>query len=176
MNKFSACHTLCAMKPCLTFLLNVMLWLPVVAQAQWQWLNAAGHRVFSDTPPPPSVQERHILKRPQAQASTPAVGNTQRPGEVQAPVTKTLTTEDRALQAKISQAEQAEQASRKVQEAQQAAIRADNCLRAQRAYTAVASGTRLRTINDAGESVFMDEQARGAELQRLQAIVQADCL
>ena len=38
--------------------------LPLVASAQWQWLDAGGRKVFSDKSPPPDIPEKSILKRP----------------------------------------------------------------------------------------------------------------
>ena len=52
------------------------------AQAQWQWVDGTGRKVFSDTPPPADLPEKSILKRPGA--TSLAVG----PAAAQAPAPK----------------------------------------------------------------------------------------
>ena len=42
------------------------------ALAQWQWRDANGRRIFSDSPPPASVADKDILQRPKGATPPPA--------------------------------------------------------------------------------------------------------
>ena len=55
-----------------TFVLAAMGVFCVVAHAQWQWVDNAGRKVFSDQPPPTDIPAKNILKQPR-NAPAPAV-------------------------------------------------------------------------------------------------------
>lgn len=162
----------------------------LTAQAQWQWLDKDGRKVFSDMAPPPDIPPNKILKQPGAQRSplsVPAPSATEQ--AVPAPATSAApsavskaaadTGTDKELQQRKAQIEakvEAEEAARKkTEDAKTAARRADNCSRAQRAKTTFESGRPVRQTNDKGELVWLDEASRAAELRRLQSIIASDC-
>ncbi|TNF62372.1 MAG: DUF4124 domain-containing protein, partial [Burkholderiales bacterium] len=59
--------------PLRTLLLAVSMTLATGwAHAQWQWVDDAGRKVFSDTPPPATVPERNVLRRPHARPAPAA--------------------------------------------------------------------------------------------------------
>ena len=64
---------------------------------------------------------------------------------------------------------------KKEEEQKIAAQRAENCKRAQAAKAGLDSGMRVARMNDKGEREVLDDAARAAELERTQAIIQADC-
>lgn len=158
------------------------------ALAQWQWLDKDGRKVFSDRPPPASVPEKSILKRPgqlplatssndAATAQLPASG-------VSAPVaaapqsaasTPKISGLDKDLAEKKKKAEQAESDKRKAEEDRLRKTRAENCNRAKLAKSGLDSGVRLARINAQGEREILDDAARAAESKRIQAIIDADC-
>lgn len=152
-----------------------------LAQAQWSWKDKDGRRVFSDQPPPTSVAEKDIVKRPpgvrapaaqttaaEATASTPAATST----TATAPK---ISGKDSELEKKKKEAEAKEAAVKKAESDKNAAARKDNCDRAKRAKASFDSGTRISTTNAQGEREIMNEATRASETSRLQAIIAADC-
>lgn len=145
------------------------------ALAQWQWVDASGRKVFSDRPPPADVPEKNILMSP-----SPVTVKRQTP-EAPASGTTSTGTDGAAkklqaeMDAKKKQAEDADKAKQKAEEARLAAVKAENCKRAQQALQTLQSGVPMRTYNVQGERVFMDEQARAAERNRLEQGVQQNC-
>ena len=75
----------------------------------------------------------------------------------------------------VTQAEADEAAKKKAQDEKQAAVRAENCKRAQQAKVGLESGTPMKQTNAQGERVFLDEAGRNAEIKRIQGIIDADC-
>ncbi len=149
------------------WMLGLAFAMPLAASAQWQWIDQAGRRVFSDQPPPAGTPARNILRQPGGQpaAATPAPeASTPRPSG-----------QDRALEEKKKQGEAAEAAKKKAEEERQAAARSENCARARQAKTALDSGVRRARTNAQGEREYMDEAARAAEYRRLQPILDNDC-
>lgn len=149
------------------------------ASAQWQWINAEGRKVFSDTPPPASVPEKNVLKRPGARAAPPAAEAAEsadgQPAAAPAAAPASDAGKDKELQAKMKQAEEAEAAKRKAELERVAKARAENCERAKRAKATLDSGVRIATTNAKGEREIMDDNARAAEGRRLDGIIAADC-
>lgn len=153
------------------------------AAAQWQWINADGRKVFSDTAPPASVPDKNILKRPANARMAPAAngeGEEANNGAASAPVAAAPAPApaagmDPQLEAKKKQAEEAEAAKRKAEQDRVAKARAENCERARRAKVTLDSGLRIATTNDKGEREIMDDKARAAEARRLDQIIASDC-
>ena len=151
------------------------------ALAQWQWLDGAGRKVFSDTPPPASVPDNNILNRPGPPSAQPLANETSAPAATASTSTTATTAapklsgRDEQLEARKKQAEAEEQAKKKAEEEKVAKVRQDNCERAKRNKTTMDSGIRIATTNAKGEREIMDDKARAAENQRLNAIIQSDC-
>jgi type IV secretory pathway VirB10-like protein len=150
------------------------------AQAQWQWIDGTGRKVFSDTAPPAGIPDKNILKSPTgARASVPAApvaaasapsASASQPGAA-----PQLPAKDDELEARKKQADDAEQARRKAEEQRVAKSRADSCERARKAKGVMDSGTRLATTNAKGEREILDDKARAAETRRMDDIIRADC-
>ncbi len=147
--------------------------------AQWQWVDGTGRKVFSDTPPPSTVPEKNILKRPGLRA--PAVAAATSPTQTEATAsTRTgaapkLSGRDEQLEARKKQAEEAEQAKKRAAEERQAKARAANCDRAKRAKTTLDSGIRIATTNAKGEREILDDSGRAAETKRLDDLIRSEC-
>lgn len=144
--------------------------------AQWQWIDATGSRVFSDTPPPAGTLDKNILKRP---------GGT-RPSSAQSTPVSTTTAstaaavakpsgKDSELEARKKQAEEAEQAKKKSEQEKFTKAREENCDRAKRAKATLDSGIRIAITNAKGEREIMDDKARAIEAQRLDETIRSDC-
>lgn len=157
------------------------------ALAQWQWLDKDGRKVFSDRPPPASVPDKNILKRPGQPAAAaptnetapllPAAG-TSAPvaaGPLSAASAPKISGLDKDLAEKKKKAEQAEADKRKAEEERVRKTRAENCSRAKQAKVGLDSGIRLARINAQGEREILDDAARAAESKRIQAVIDADC-
>jgi hypothetical protein len=137
--------------------------LPLAAAAQWQWVDKDGRRVFSDKAPPPDIPAKSILKQPRGRGQ-PVVAE---PAEPAASAATATAAQPAASGLKVSGKD-------KVLEDKPQ--RAENCSRAKNAKATIESGVRLARTNDKGEREIIDDNARAAELQRLQSIIARDCV
>ena len=170
------------MKVAHALLLGLTLTAAIAAQAQYQWVDKDGRRVFSDRPPPADIPAKNVLTQPRgarapqaapvagpaASASEPASAAAAAPRPPAAGV-------DKALEEKKKQNEAAEAARKKADEERAAASRADNCKRAMSAKATLESGMRMARVNDKGEREVLDDAQRAAELKRVNAIIASDC-
>ncbi len=148
----------------------------MAAQAQWQWIDKDGRKVFSDRAPPAEVQEKNILKRPGGRAApagaTEEAFSPERQVAASAPK---LSGVDKELQDKKKKAEDAETAKRKAEDERVTQAKSENCARAKRAKASLDSGVRIARTNDKGEREVMDDADRAAEMKRIQSVIEADC-
>lgn len=170
------------MKVAHALLLGLTLTAAIAAQAQYQWVDKDGRRVFSDRPPPADIPAKNVLTQPRgarapqaapvagpaASASEPASAAAAAPRPPAAGV-------DKALEEKKKQNEAAEAARKKADEERAVASRADNCKRAMSAKATLESGMRMARVNDKGEREVLDDAQRAAELKRVNAIIASDC-
>lgn len=167
--------------------------LPGTALSQWQWRDEAGRRVFSDTPPPPSVPNRNIIAAPgrMAGAYVPteaearadeskggtnvearADGNAGKPG--------TATRQQTTLEAQKEGFEK-RRAARLKQEADEAAKEAKLAQRTARCQelsnyaTGLSQGQRIATIGPDGARQVLDDAERAAALARINATMAQEC-
>ncbi len=175
------------------FIVRIVLFslacMATAAQAQWQWLDKDGKRVFSDRAPTADVPDKNILKRPGrpanaqpgAQAETPAGAGA--PAVTASGVAASTATgnviklpgADKELEARKKAAADLEAAKRNADEERVAKGRAENCSRAKRDKNTVDSGVRMARTNDKGEREVFDDAMRAAESKRLKDIMDADC-
>lgn len=151
--------------------------LPLLASAQWQWVDQGGRKVFSDTPPPVSVPEDRILRRPgqRATAAPEQPVAAAAPVAAASPAVPKPSGTDRALEEKKKQAEAAEAEKKKAEEEKLAQLQADNCRRAKAGKADYTSGMRIARVNAQGEREILDDKQRAAEVSRLEAIMARDC-
>ncbi len=76
----------------------------LAAQAQWQWIDNAGRKVFSDQPPPLDIPAKNILKQP-AKAASVANMPVAAPVSAGAAAAPPLSADDKELLAKKKKAE-----------------------------------------------------------------------
>ena len=149
--------------------------MPLVAAAEWQWLDKDGRRVFSDQAPPPEVPPNRILKKPGMRAAAAPEADTAAPAApVAAPVAKP-SGKDKELETRKKQADAAAAARKKADEQQFAQAKADNCARAKSGKATFDSGVRVVRANEKGERIVMDDAERAAEMKRLDTIIASDC-
>jgi hypothetical protein len=158
-----------------------------LANAQWSWKDKDGRRIFSDQPPPTSVPDKDILKRPAgARAPSPApVADTPTPGAATGTAAGTIAApsapgpkvsgKDPELEKKKKEADAKEAATKKAEADKLAAQRKENCDRAKRSKASFDSGIRISTTNAQGEREIMSDSARAAETKRIQDIISSDC-
>jgi hypothetical protein len=167
------------------FVVALLFCLFPLAYAQWSWKDKDGRRVFSDQPPPPSIAEKDILKRPAGvrapapvsegpEASNTPSNSTAAAGTAKADAPK-ISGKDAELEKKKKEAEAQEAIKKKAESEKKAAAQKENCDRARRAKTSFDSGLRISTTNAKGEREIMDETTRASEAKRLQDIITADC-
>ncbi len=161
--------------------------LPLSASAQWQWTDKDGRKVFSDQPPPSEVPEKNILRRPGpgprtavVPAAAPAVPAPDSVASVPSAARSAASAArpagvDKALEEKARKSEEAEKARRAAEDQKVAQAKAENCQRARQGKATMDSGIRVARLNDKGEREIMDDRARAAEQQRMQAAIDADC-
>lgn len=170
-----------AMKTVRLALIALACSVPLLAAAQWQWVDKDGRKVFSDKAPPADVPADKILKRPRGapQAAEAAVAV-----PVSAPATASGTPaaalpkptgKDPVLEQKRKQAESEAAAKKAAEEGKLALARADNCTRAKASKAGFDSGVRIARTNDKGEKEILDDAQRAAEVRRLDQMIARDC-
>jgi len=164
--------------------LGAAAWMPAPAWAQsgstWIWVDSQGRQVFSDVPPPSSVPDRDIRKRPAAGApalngTAPGPTGAAQPGAAGAGNAPKVIDAEKADAEAAAQAEAKAQAEREAIEKRNAQIRADNCAQARRQLAALNAGTRLTQLNDKGENVVMDDAMRAQATERQRAVIRDNC-
>lgn len=160
-----------------------LLGIAIVAQAQWGWKGSDGRMVFSDQPPPQSVADKDITRRPPgsraaaAVATDPSVTSSTASSTLSASTSAApkLSGKDSELEKRKKEAEAKEAAGKKAEAEKIAAAKSDNCERAKRAKTSFDSGSRIATTNAKGEREIMSDALRAEETKRLQGIIASDC-
>ena len=150
------------------------------AQSLWKWRDASGQLHISDTAPPPGTPAKNIISSPPggvvappsslSPAAAPASTATGDPAAAAAAAAldkkKKAADQAKADQAKADKAEL---------DAKNAAIRKDNCARAQTALAALQSGQRMARFNAQGEREVLDDAARAEETKHAQDAVASSC-
>lgn len=169
------------MKVAHALLLGLTLTAAIAAQAQYQWVDKDGRRVFSDRPPPADIPAKNVLTQPRgarAPQAAPVAGpaaSASEPASAATAARPPAAGVDKALEEKKKQNEAAEAARKKADEERAAASRAENCKRAMSAKATLESGMRMARVNDKGEREVLDDAQRAAELKRVNAIIASDC-
>jgi len=163
--------------------------LPLGAHAQWQWLDKDNKKVFSDQAPPPDIPDKNILRRPSpppkrlnfsAPAATGEATDTAAATPPAAPAPAPAGAAkgagvDKELEEKARKAEEAEKARQAAEAQKLAQARAENCSRARQGKATMDSGIRVARVNDQGERIIMDDEARASEQKRLASVIASDC-
>jgi hypothetical protein len=141
------------------------------AQTFWKWRDASGQMHVSDSAPPADVPDKNILVRP---TGRPAPVTTAAPATVAA-----ASGVDSDLQKKKSQADKDKAdkaaADKAALDQKNAAIKAENCQRAQQQAQALQSGVRIARVDANGERSYLDDKQRADELRRSQDIIAQNC-
>lgn len=161
----------------------------VGVQAQWQWIDKDGRKVFSDRAPPPDIPLKSIVKQPGPQGRTvtvpvaaadaPARAASSAAGasdDAQDPNTPRLSGVDKDLLERKKQSDAAAAAKARAEEERVQKAKAENCERARASKTLMDSGVRVSlTTNAKGEREVLDDAGRAAELKRIQSVMETNC-
>jgi len=143
------------------------------AQAFWKWRDASGQMHIGDTPPPPGTPAKNIISGPSGGAG-PVLTT---PASAAAPASAPAG--DSALERKKKLADQTkadkDKADRAELDAKNAAIRKDNCARAQSMLKPLQDGERVARVNANGEREVLDDAGRVAEIKRTQDAIASNC-
>lgn len=159
------------------------------AMAQWQWLDKDGRKVFSDRPPPADVPEKSIVSRPKGYGSLSGIKSSGTGPALQDPASPEAEAKaappaasksvdkgkDKELEAKKAAADKAEADKKRELEAKNQAIKADNCNRARKAQAMFATGRAIRMPNDQGQMVYLNDDQRAEEVQRVNEAISSNC-
>jgi hypothetical protein len=169
-------------KIALSFAACLMAFATVGAQAQnvWKWRDASGQLHISDTPPPPGTPAKNIISAgtggapaltPSGPASAPA-GLSTAAADPSAAAASAL---DRKKKAADKERADKEKADHAALDAKNAAIRKDNCARAQAVLPGLQDGVRISRVNDKGEREVLDDAARAGEIKHTQDAIASSC-
>jgi len=148
------------------------------AQALWKWRDASGQLHVSDKAPPAGTPSKDILSAPPGGVVPPPAALVPKPASAAADTTADTASEN-ALDKKKKAADKEKadkaKADRAAAEAQNAAVRKDNCARAQNSLQTLNSGQRIARMNDKGEREYLDDTARATEAKHLQDAIASNC-
>ena len=165
-------------KIALPFVACLLALAAVGAQAQtlWKWRDASGQLHISDTAPPPGTPAKDVVSRPLGSVAPAPAAAGSTPAKV---ADSAASSAEGALEKKKKAADQEradkDKADRAAVDAKNAAIRKDNCSRAQTAMAGIQSGQRMSRTNANGEREYLDDAARAEEAKRTQDAIASNC-
>ncbi len=157
------------------------------AAAQWAWRDSAGRMVYSDVPPPSSIQARDIVRQPpatpaprsdvmpEAQSETPAEAKAQPEAPQAAAQPRAPTYVEREIESRKRQQQLAAAEKKAADEDARKAQIAENCERLRAYQRALEGGFRVARLNAAGQQEFLDDAARASETERTRAQIEQQC-
>jgi hypothetical protein len=168
------------MKAARIALLTLACALPLVASAQWIWVDKDGRKVFSDRAPSPDVPAERIVRAPKGAALPPpaaapaAAAASEVAADKSAAMPKPVG-KDKSLEERRKQLVAAEGDKKKAEQATYLALRNDNCSRAKSSKAGFETGARITRFNSKGEREYLSDDERAAEVKRLNEIIARDC-
>lgn len=156
------------------------------AAAQWAWKDDNGRTVYSDRPPPASVNTDRIVRQPPNKQTVlpPSASGTEtapRPA-ADAKATTAATAPaapksmaEQEMEFRKRQQERADAEKKAQDEQTKLAAKAADCERAKGYLRAVEGGERITRTDAAGNREYLDDAQRAAEAERTRKLVQATC-
>jgi len=166
---------------CIVLCLALGALLALPAHAQWKWKDAQGNVQYSDRPPPAGTPDKDILQRPPGQEirvvqwQNGQVVNSAASAPAADPAAAAQAASQAKAAAEAKRKDQEQQAKQKAEDERIAAQRRVNCEQAQANARMLASGQRIAMPNAQGENIFLDDDRRAAELQRVQGVIASEC-
>ncbi len=146
------------------------------ALAEYEWVDAAGQKVYSDVPPQPNEKISHLVRRispsrPVPGAGADGAGERGSPMAAAAPAARTdaapPSLADREMAFRKRQAEAADAQRKADEKAQADAKLARACEDSRANLRGLESGMRLSRVNSAGEREVITDEEREQRLQQL---------
>jgi hypothetical protein len=144
------------------------------AQAQWKWRDGKGQVHISDIPPPRDIPDKDVMQRPEVVTRKPVVAAAPASAAASAAVAGKASV-DPELEEKRRRAEQDQAAKAKAEEQKIAAVRKENCQRAQQQVATLDSGQRIARVKADGEREILDDEQRAKESRRAREVIASDC-
>jgi type IV secretory pathway VirB10-like protein len=149
-----------------------------LAHAQYVWIDAQGHKVYSDRSPPASVPVKNIIrapgrgsepKGPAAQAAPDAAGpgSKGKPGEPPAKPPGPMTTAEREADFRKRRTEAGEKEKKDAEDAQRQATKAAGCADLRSTQKSLAAGTRMASTDENGKHSFLSDEERQQRAERV---------
>lgn len=158
------------------------------AMAQYQWRDANGRMVFSDQPPPPSIDPSRIIRRDPVRQTPPAAdssGVPRTPDGTSAGVSATArpasgasapeSFADRQLDAKRKAQEKADAERKKKEQAEQEAKVARACEDMRSEVRTLETGMRVTRVNAQGEREFLSDEDRNKRIDTVRRDMREHC-
>lgn len=165
-----------------TFIVAALWMVSLAAQAQWQWLDKDGRKVFSDRPPPPDIPAASVLKQPRRSAAAVAPPAASAPAipasaaSAAAPAAGLqLGGQDKELAERKKKADADAAAKLKAEADAVAKVKANNCAMAKASQALMDSGVRVAITNAKGEREILDDAGRATEIKRNRSLIAANC-
>lgn len=156
-----------------------------VSAQTYQWKDAQGRTVISDTPPPRSIRDtktygmgRELPPPPPTTPPSQANGN---PNEMRDPRMTGLgnppnaSIADKEIELRKRMQANKEKAEKDEKDQQLAQQNRESCERAKRQLMTYESGERVMTRDSNGERAFLDDAQRKAEADRIRKQIQDNC-
>ena len=166
-----------ARQSCCLALSSALLICCGLVQAQtYQWKDASGKTIISDTPPPSNVQKKRSVgvQQPKLTTGTPASetdeNNTKKEVSPAAQPSTPATMAEKDLEFRKRQQEAKEKADKEAKEAAATRARRDNCDRARANYRMLQSDIPV-IVGDKD----MSQKQRQQEMERTRRIMQESC-
>lgn len=157
----------------LTFLLAAGLGAGLAGAQQYKWTDRNGRVQYGDSPPP-GVQATPLRVPSGAAAPTPAPAAKKDDGKPAAKAGPPTPAEQEA-EFRRRQIEAQKEQEKLAQASREAAVRKDNCERAQEYLRTLESGQRITRTNAQGEREFLDDAQIGREKAQARDKVRAWC-
>jgi hypothetical protein len=133
----------------------------------YQWKDAAGHTVVSDTPPSGRAgKEARVIGSRQAVSKGEAA---EKPAEA------AKSTAEKDLDFKKRQQEARDKADKEAKDKKAEADRQENCERARRNLAAMEAGQGVTTFDEKGQRNLLNEEQRQQEMNRYREFVAQSC-
>lgn len=148
--------TVCTIVLCLAASLQLS-----TASAQvYQWKDASGRTIISDTPPPASIKGGRTI------STTPSPSASGSPPQSMA---------ERDMEFKKRRQEASQKGEEAAKEQAAAAERRENCERAKGQLASLESGQRLVTHDENGERRYLDDDQRQREIAQTRKAMAESC-